>query len=303
MTWKIECGDAFEILSSMRDKSVDCCVTSPPYWKIVDYGVKGQYGQEKDFNDYMFRMIAVFGEVRRVLKKKGVLWLNLGDTYLNGELIGLPWNVALALKRNGWLLRSEVIFLKLGSRPESVKNRPSKSHETLFLLTKSKKYYYGIDAIREPHTEKSLARQKRVRNSSHKYRENNMIIGGEQGLDRSSDNFCHPLGRNQRSVWEFSSDNHKFMHFATMPLEMAERCVLSGCPENGVVLDPFAGSGTTGVAAVRHGRSFIGIELNGKFVDIAKKRIVDEISRLGEATAEDADLVDKCQLGLFCEMK
>lgn len=300
-------GDAVEQLRKLDDKSVHCCVTSPPYWGLRDYGVDGQLGLEKTPDGYVEGLVKVFREVRRVLKDNGTLWLNLGDCYATGagaarspggkhfgkqnkvidsgsyaksqpnrmkieglkpkDLVGIPWRVAFALQADGWWLRSEIIWNKPNCLPESVKDRPTKAHETIFLLAKSRMYYYDSDAIREPHKEDSLRRTKRKFVYKHK-------PPGQEKHTLTPDGFCHPKGKNKRSVWTVGTKPFKGAHFATFPPDLIEPCVLAGCPVGGTVLDPFLGSGTTGVVAAKHNRKFIGIELNPKYAGMASGRIV-----------------------------
>ncbi len=283
------------------DESVQCCVTSPPYWGLRDYGVKGQFGLEKTPDEYVARMVQVFREVKRVLRKDGTLWLNLGDSYAqsevrhrngsNGtlaggpetawnagtaqtgkrlshglkpkELVGIPWRVAFALQADGWWLRSDIIWHKPNPMPESVTDRPTKSHEYLFLMTKSERYVYDAEAISEEAITPLRAREKG---------------NGESAVDtklRGHGSHCgtYEGGRNRRTVWTVATKPYKGAHFACFPPKLIEPCILAGCPEGGTVLDPFAGAGTTGMVALRHGRNFVGVELNPAYLDMARHRI------------------------------
>jgi DNA modification methylase len=311
-------GDAFQALQKLDSESAHCCVTSPPYWGLRDYGVEGQIGVEKTPEEYVARMVGVFREVRRVLRKDGTLWLNLGDSYagswgaqgrqgkagqlagrtacaqrqiaaaakrktrtgstahLDGikakDLVGIPWMMAFALRADGWYLRSEIIWHKSNPMPESVTDRPTKAHEQIFLFAKSEKYYYDADAVREPLASDTVARSMRGRSSAHKY------TAGAPGSTLQTLQFdlsrCfNPRGRNRRTVWAVSTSPFKGAHFATFPPELIRPCVRAGCPPDGIVLDPFFGSGTTGLVALEEARDFIGIELNQKYVRLSEDRL------------------------------
>ncbi len=283
------------------------CVTSPPYYGLRDYGESGQIGIEQTPDEYIERLVEVFDEVYRVLKADGTLWLNIGDSYAgsgkgpmsiqvagNGknknlydmksriydvpkkwegikpkDLIGIPWMLAFALRARGWYLRSEVIWNKKNCMPESVKDRPTKCHEQLFLLSKSSKYYYDYKAIQEPIKEVSRERYKRGRSANSKY-------VGQQGITQVRENFSDfdQQFRRKRDVWEVSTNTYKMdEHFAMFPEKLIEPCVLAGSSVGGVVLDPFFGSGTTGAVAKRYGREFIGIDLNPRYLEKAQMRI------------------------------
>lgn len=266
-------GDCLEALREMSDESVNCCVTSPPYWGLRDYAVDGQLGLESSPEHYVYNLWNVFHEVKRVLRDDGTLWLNLGDCYaatggtghqgkhgcranrshtqrslkrssVGGrvkpkDLIGIPWRVAFALQQNGWYLRSDIIWHKPNPMPESVTDRPTKSHEYIFLLSKSERYYFDGPSIAE-----KASFPEGPRNT-----------------------------RNKRSVWTVQTKPFKGSHFATFPTELITPCVLAGCPRGGVVLDPFFGAGTTGLVAHNNGRGFVGIELNPAYAAMAKERI------------------------------
>ena len=268
---KIYCGDSLQVLQTLPENSVDCCVTSPPYYALRDYGADGQIGQEATPEEYVSRLITVFHEVKRVLVPEGTCWLNIADTYCgtgskadyhdpiypkgrNGQqvainrrvpgckpkdLIGIPWLVALALRGDGWYLRSSIIWYKANPMPESCKDRPTRCYEYVFLLTKSKKYYYDWQAVAEP------------------------IAAANTGLPT----------RNRRDVWQINTAPYRGGHFAAFPPKLAETCILAGCPIGGIVLDPFFGSGTTGMVAKRLNRRYIGIELNPDYCELAKQRI------------------------------
>lgn len=297
-------GDALAVLREMPDASVDCCVTSPPYFGLRDYGQEGQYGQESSPAAFAETMRALFAEVRRVLTDDGVLWLNLGDSYvskppgnvrgvsdrtgLHGgrtsdayrdrlaaghgtksdttrfglpekNLIGVPWRVALALQDDGWILRSDVIWNKASGMPESITDRPSRRHEHVFLFSKGPRYWFDLDPIREPHAESTAASLTRKRSGYH-------APGQTENMDLRT---MHPKGANPGDVWTIATQPFSEAHFAVMPSTLAERCVLTGCKPGGVVLDPFSGSGTTGAMATKHGRRYVGIDLNADYLDLS----------------------------------
>ena len=305
-------GDVKAKLKELPDESVNCVVTSPPYWGLRDYGNDGQIGLEKTPQEYISSMTEVFREVRRVLRSDGTLWLNIGDSYKPAgkgstkagfneryfgkkfesdkqsaeenhldrsafkadvkekELVGIPWRLAFALSDDGWYLRQDIIWAKPNVMPESVRDRCTKSHEYLFLMTKSPKYYYDHIAIKEPVSEVSLKRAK----SGWKTNRPSAKTGPD-GIDVEvmGDRFVNPQGRNKRDVWFIPTASFKGAHFAVMPERLVEPCILAGCPEGGVVLDPFFGSGTVGVVAKRNNRSWIGIELNPDYAKIAESRV------------------------------
>jgi DNA modification methylase len=304
-------GDALEMLKTIDNESVDCVVTSPPYWRLRDYGVEGQIGNEATPQEYVDKMVMVFREIRRVLKKSGTLWLNLGDSYATGgkggggsfmkmrqngawepqsvqkgwrsappglkdkDLVGIPWRVALALQADGWYLRQDIIWHKPNPMPESVTDRCTKAHEYIFLLTKNNDYWFDHDAIKEPAVSKKPAG-----NKNHKYADQYEREKHETQQHRTKANLKKLAGiewetRNRRSVWTVTTKSFKGAHFATFPPDLIEPCILAGCPEDGVVLDPFLGSGTTSVVAEKHGRKWIGVELNPSYVQIAEKRIAE----------------------------
>jgi DNA modification methylase len=293
-------GDCIEQMKTLADNSVDCCVTSPPYWGLRDYGVSGQLGLEKTPEEFVAAIVNVFRQVKRVLKKDGTLWLNLGDSYngtgtgqtTNGlgiknatwdahkigakgknikglkkkDLVGIPWRVAFALQSDGWYLRQDIIWHKPNPMPESVTDRCTKAHEYIFLLSKSPKYYFDYESIKEPSSEylKGRARPRTKANGT----------SIEDTMKFKLKNQCQITEkRNRRSVWTVTTKSFKGAHFATFPPDLIEPCVIAGCPEGGVVLDPFFGAGTTGIVAQKHKRKYIGIELNEEYVQIAEKRI------------------------------
>ena len=302
--------DCLLALRDLPDESVNCCVTSPPYYALRDYGMDAQIGREDSPEEYIRRLVLVFREVRRVLTNDGTLWLNIADTYCgtgnkggyldpknpkgrNGQrvslarraseckqkdMIGIPWLLAFALRADGWYLRSDIIWCKANPMPESCKDRPSRCYEHVFLLTKSKKYYYDVLAIAEPIAEGTAARYKGGRSASSKYAEEIPGQGKVQKLNAArvagtiTDADISPV-RNARDVWHINTVPYKGGHFAAYPPKLAEKCILAGCPRGGVVLDPFFGSGTTGLAAVKNDRRYIGIELNAEYCELAKERI------------------------------
>ncbi|HXJ57232.1 MAG TPA: site-specific DNA-methyltransferase [Verrucomicrobiae bacterium] len=366
MTVRILNGDCRDVLATLPAESVHCVVTSPPYWGLRDYGVAGQIGLESTYQDFVEQTVAVFREVRRVLRADGTLWLNLGDSYFAGhggsttegnyipkvdrdrpanprarpelenspagwaerdvtpkritagckpkDLMGIPWRVALALQEDGWWLRQDIIWSKPNPMPESVTDRCTKAHEYLFLLSKSARYYYDAEAIREDMKAESVARY-------------NYAFGGAKSEQLTAEEAAgpgsrtHPIGmrkvkipggwdtgagahgtihregrteaeyveaepkpgRNKRSVWEVATAPFPEAHFATFPPALIEPCILAGCPKGGTVLDPFGGAGTTGLVADRLQRSAILIELNPVYADMARKRIVGDSPLFVEA--------------------
>lgn len=294
-------GDVLDVLRELPPESVQMAVTSPPYYALRDYGVEGQIGLEATPDEYVCRMVGVFHELRRVLRDDGVLWLNIGDTYngsggaggdynkgglkegqprypghhVNGlkpkDLIGIPWMLAFALRADGWWLRSDIIWSKPNPMPESVTDRPTKSHEYLFLLSKRATYYYDADAIREPHLEEHLGRYKSVF-----WQEGTKEAAGSGRLEAAANTGGfkepNPAGRNARSVWEITTHGYPGAHFATFPEALVEPCILAGSAEGDTVLDPFMGSGTTAWVAKRLGRKAVGIELNEEYLKLAIDR-------------------------------
>lgn len=294
--------DCLEGLRILEDNSINCCVTSPPYFGLRDYGVVGQIGLEETPEEYIKKLVEVFREVRRVLKPTGTLWLNLGDSYWNRrssnglswegnldkrkkyslrsggpaheflkskDLIGIPWRVAFALQEDGWYLRSDIVWDKPSCMPESVKDRPTKSHEFIFLLSKSDKYYYDYEAIKEPAVYGEFGKMKgKMKSVPH---------GGYNGKNKETIFKSIVNLRNKRDVWRVPMQPFKGGHFAVFPPKLIEPCILAGCPKNGIVLDPFMGSGTTGMVALENQRNFIGFELNPEYIKIAEKNRLSEI--------------------------
>tara|TARA_B100001939_G_scaffold336042_1_gene338759 strand:+ start:351 stop:1217 length:867 start_codon:yes stop_codon:yes gene_type:complete len=263
---KILQGNCLDKLKELPDQSINTCITSPPYWGLRDYGEDKQLGMEDTPEEFVNNLVEVFREVKRVLRDDGTVWLNLGDTFLPNKQLGcIPFKVAMALQQDGFYLRQDIIWHKPNPMPESVKDRCTKAHEYIFLLSKSPKYYFDNEAIKEdakfpdgPNTPKSIKAVDGV------YSKNLQKIG------------ANPK-RNKRSVWIVTTKpSFKGAHFATFPMDLIEPCVLAGCPENGTVLDPFGGSGTTGIVASNHNRKAVLIELNAEYIEIARQRIQDQ---------------------------
>jgi site-specific DNA-methyltransferase (adenine-specific) len=275
---KILCGDATVTLSTIPDSSVQCIVTSPPYFRQRDYGTGNcQIGSENTVEEYIQRLLEVFRECRRVLKADGLLWLNLGDKFLDGVLLGLPWRVAIAMQQAGWLLRCDVIWHKPNAMPHSVKTRPTVDHEYIFMFSKSSDYYYDADAIREPHvTFSENTRMKGGRNHFGK-RNGTPEVGknsGNANLHNGRwDQAFHPLGRNRRTVWSIPLSKYRGAHFAVFPEKLVENCVKASSKPKDLILDPFAGSGTVGVVAARFQRFFILIELSAAYCKLIERRL------------------------------
>jgi len=309
-SYRVIIGDCIEGMKTLADQSVNCCVTSPPYFGLRDYGQDGQIGLEGTPEDYIGRLVQVFREVRRVLRDDGTLWLNIGDSYnnfrsqmspgqtvhgkdkLNGkpaatsrkrgvgtlkekDLIGIPWMLAFALRADGWYLRQDIIWHKPNPMPESVRDRCTKAHEYIFLLSKSQQYYFDSEAVKEPAADSTISRDKYPLPT---YHEGNIDpkgggFRGVGGVDRN----CADGKRNRRSVWTVNTRPYKGAHFAVFPPSLIEPCILAGCPKGGTVLDPFGGSGTTAGVAVKNGRKAILCELNPEYIDLVETR-VNEIS-------------------------
>ena len=296
-------GNSLEVLKSLPDNSIDCCVTSPPYYALRDYGCDGQIGLEETPEKYIESLCDVFSEVRRLLTPQGTLWLNIGDSY-NGnkvgntevvknkkvsesndfhkklwseakpkDLIGIPWMLAFALRSQGWYLRQDIIWHKPNPMPESVTDRCTKSHEYIFLLSKSQKYYFDYESIMEPcaDQERNNFQSGSRANGINKDRNDNDL--GERSKTWKPKTIDNQKVRNKRDVWEVNTKPCKEAHFATYPFELIKPCILAGCPENGIVLDPFMGSGTTAIVARSLNRNYLGVELNPEYIKIAHKRL------------------------------
>ena len=274
---KFHCGDAAVITRSMPAAIVDTIVTSPPYYKQRDYDSDLQIGQEATINEYVDRMAELFLELKRVVKPTGSLWMVIGDKYIRGELQGVPWRVCLALKDVGWRLRSDCIWHKPNAMPSSVKTRPTTDHEYIFFFSNEKDYFYDADAIREPHvTFSENSKMKGGRNHFGK-RGGTPETGKNKGdnnlHDGRWDQAFHPKGRNKRTVWSIPLSKFREAHFAVYPQKLVETCIQASCPPGGTILDPFSGAGTTALAARSTERSFIAIDCNPEFCEMAQKRL------------------------------
>jgi len=275
-------GDALTIAKELPSNRIDCIISSPPYFGHRQYSTCPDHsaleiGREDEPRDYIKAIVAVFNELYRVLNPNGTLWLNIGDTYRDEQLLGIPWRVALELQDSGWIMRNEIIWHKPNAMPSSVKNRLTIDHEHVFLFCKSKDYYYNADAIREPHVTFSPdSRMKGGRNHFGKA-DGTPEAGKNQGnanLHRGRwDQAFHPLGRNKRTVWSIPLGKFRDVHFAVFPESLVEVCLLAGTTDNQIVLDPFMGAGTTAVVAKKLGRHFLGIELVPFYAEMAKARI------------------------------
>jgi DNA modification methylase len=323
---EIICGDSLEVLKTFEDGCVQMCVTSPAYWGLRDYGVDGQLGAESTPEEYVDNLVAVFHEVKRILKNDGTLWLNLGDTYAGSggaggdyspgglregqptwkntykprsarqvpdgknpnagvpefganrqpllglkpkDLVGIPWMVAFALRADGWWLRSDIIWHKPNPMPESVTDRPTKSHEYIFLLSKSAQYYYDADAIKEAGTGTEYDKTRRPQNRMAEARylkegKGQLAVGANLGNGSET--------RNKRDVWTVTTKSYTGAHFATFPPDLIEPCILAGSRPGDIVLDPFNGSGTTGAVSIKHNRDYVGIELNPAYIELTGHR-------------------------------
>jgi site-specific DNA-methyltransferase (adenine-specific) len=277
------CGDALKIAQSLPAASVDTIVTSPPYYQQRDYGSRLQIGQEASPAAYVERMTELFVELKRVVKSTGALWMVIGDKYVNGELLGMPWRVCFALKDAGWILRSDCIWHKPNAMPSSVKSRPTTDHEYIFMFSKSKDYYYDTDAIREPHvtfSDKSRMKGGRRHFGKRGGTPETGKNGGDNNLhDGRWDQAFHPKGRNKRTVWSISLSKFRDAHFAVFPQSLVATCIKATCPAGGVVLDPFSGAGTTALAARSLGRDFIAIDCVSEYCQIARKRLQTELKK------------------------
>ncbi len=275
-------GDSWQISRLLPSELAQCIITSPPYFGHRRYTqsetlMQYEFGNEATPASYVDRLVCLFRELRRVLRSDGTLWLNLGDTYRDGQLVGIPWRTALALQDDGWLLRSEIIWNKPNAVPSSVKNRPTTAHEHIFLFAKQADYFYNADAIREPHiTFTAKSRMKGGRGHFGKRNgtpEQGKNAGNHNLHDGRWDQAFHPLGRNRRTVWEIPLSKFRDAHFAVFPPRLVELCLLAGSSKGDLILDPFVGSGTTAIVAQQHGRHFLGIELVPAYVEMAVRRI------------------------------
>ncbi len=277
---KILLGDIREIAAQLPASFFQAIITSPPYFGHRNYSGQGnccEIGQEKTAEEYIEHLVDVFSKIRKNLRIDGLLWLNLGDTYRGKSLLGIPWRVALGLQSDGWILRSDIIWHKPNAMPSSIKDRPTTDHEYIFMFAKDQDYYYDADAIREPHvTFSEKSRMKGGRNHFGKVNgtpENGKNSGNNNLHDGRWDQAFHPNGRNKRTVWEIPLGKFRDTHFAVYPEKLVENCLLASTRFNDFVLDPFAGSGTTGVVACKHNRKFVGVELLKKYQTMAQMRI------------------------------
>ncbi len=266
-------GDALTVLQTMETASVQTVVTSPPYYKLRDYQVEGQLGQEATPDLFVQALVNVFSEIKRVLRLDGTCWLNLGDTMNDRQFLMMPARVALALQSDGWLLRQTIIWNKTNPMPEPVRNRPTTAHEYVFLLAQQERYYYDAEAIREPITsESSIARNKSTPRTFGK--------SGKHNLNRSDRGRLAKVrtedGRNKRSVWTMPTEIYKDTNYAVMPSDLAATCILAGSKPGDVILDPFSGMATTAYAASKLGRNWIGIELQAEYIKLAEKRLYQQ---------------------------
>jgi len=303
-------GDCRETLKELPEQSINTCITSPPYWGLRNYQEEEQLGLEDTPEEFVENLVKVFREVKRVLRDDGNVWLNLGDSYYNyrpgkgqslikqtvsntnqdlpqevarrankidglkeKDLVGIPWRVAFALQADGWYLRQDIIWNKPNPMPESVQDRCTKAHEYIFLLSKNPKYYFDNEAIKEDIAESSKSRLNQdIKNQ----------IGSDRVPGKSNGNMKAVGGskRNKRSVWTVTTKPFKGAHFAVFPSDLIEPCILAGCPKDGVVLDPFMGSGTTGMVAQQLGRKWIGCELNAEYISMQKNRTAQQVLEL-----------------------
>lgn len=294
-------GDSLEVLKTLPDESVDCAITSPPYWALRDYGCDGQLGLEPTFQEYVNKLCNIFDEVKRVLKKEGTCWVNLGDTYGGSgkgsggnsekqmtnkgkskeswtfekapESVGdvqkclcqIPSRFAIEMTNRGWILRNEIIWHKPNCMPSSVEDRFTVDFEKVFFFVKSKKYYF--EQILEPYESEPTDADRKRNKSSEKYEGTGLYSEGER-------DYYSKGGRNKRTVWSITTKGFSESHFATYPEALVEPMIKSGCPMGGIVLDPFSGSGTTGRVAIDNGRDYIGIELNPEYIKIQERRLM-----------------------------
>jgi len=266
-------GDCVESLRNLPDGIAQTCITSPPYFGLRDYGHPGQLGLEKTPDEYVNRLVAIFREVRRVLSDNGTLWLNLGDSYGGDkQLLGVPWRVALALQSDGWTLRQDIIWHKPNSMPESVRDRCTKAHEYVFLLSKSARYFFDSAAMQEPAVGGATGAAASFKRTGSKREQT--IPGQGYGTHRPErEDVAYNETRNRRSVWTVATRPYTGAHFAVFPPALIEPCVLAGTQPDDIVLDPFMGSGTTAVVATSHGRRYIGCEINTEYAPLQEQRI------------------------------
>lgn len=340
-------GNSLSILKELPDESVQCCITSPPYWNLRDYGVEGQIGIELKMEEYIDKMVIVFKEIKRILRNDGTLWLNIGDSYavsgLAGknpdyikkhkqfgkkmyqkalgmprykppsglkpkDLCGIPWRLAFALQSDGWYLRSDIIWHKPNPMPESVEDRPTKSHEYIFLMSKSPKYYYDAYSIAEDYKEKTLTTfnkesKGRVDGSGliksenwhndlpikkpkewkiptdgrRKNKYNQSGLNNHSGYYNSNGELIDSGKANKRDVWTVPTKPYKEAHFATFPENLIKPCILAGTSMGDVIIDPFIGAGTTAYVAKEFNRKSIGIDINEQYIKLTINRLIQEV--------------------------
>lgn len=321
--WEIRVGDALEQLRKIEPDSVQTCVTSPPYWSLRDYKVEGQMGLEESPEEFVEALVDVMDEVRRVLRPDGTAWVNLGDSYagrqggyqgmggavadrmaaVQGEritkekkgaglkpkdLCGMPWRVAFALRDRGWWLRRDIVWHKPNPMPENVLDRPHNAHEYVFMLSKSSSYFYDCEAVRTPLRDKtrtSWNNERKQSGTEDLVRSDNWGRGKGMYRKPALDENGEERGAHLRSVWSIGTQPYNGAHFAVFPPRLVEPCILAGSRPGDLVLDPFAGSGTTGMVALRLGRKFLGIELNPDYADLARERITSDAPLLNSETA------------------
>lgn len=291
---ELYCGDAAQVLQSIPRRSVQMCVTSPPYYGLRDYEKDGQIGRESSPEVYIANLVKVFDEVYRVLMDDGTLWLNIGDTYAHRpyanvkrkDLIGIPWMLAFALRERGWYLRSDIIWRKTNAMPEGAKDRPSRCYEHIFLFAKSPRYYFDYHALEQPIAAETKARYQRNRSERSKYFASSYGQGLEKHLGQVTEErrqVCRG-----KDVWDISTNAYRMgEHFAMFPEKLVEPCILAGSREGDTVLDPFFGSGTTGAVAKRLQREYIGIDLNPCYLAKAKLRIASVKSKPSQENAAE----------------
>lgn len=373
-TCRVLIGDCIESMRIMQDQSVHCCVTSPPYYGLRDYGVDGQIGLEQTPEQFIQKLVEVFREVKRVLRDDGVLWVNIGDSYAGSgkgawankdggqkevyipdpqspqsklpevpdgckpkDLIGIPWMLAFALRADGWYLRQDIIWNKPNAMPESVRDRCTKAHEYVFLLSKSPRYFYDHEAIKEPANLTGKGNANTFRGGAYVHdgtfnnsEGGNRTVSGntrakrdsfkregskrEQAIPRQAygthrserDESTWDISmKNKRSVWTVATKGYKSAHFATFPPELIEPCILAGCPEGGVVFDPFGGSGTTAGVAMKHGRNAVLCELNAEYAELIPARIdsiVDAKPKQAKQKADQDPLRDSYTIDMFANL-
>lgn len=282
---RVHQADARAFCGALPEACVDLVMTSPPYWGLRDYGAQGQIGLE-GMAAYVERLAEVFREARRALKPTGSFYLNLGDTYSQKRLAGIPWRVALRLMEDGWILRNHLVWHKPNGAPHSAKDRFSSKHEDLFFFVKQERYHFDLNAVREPYKASTIKRIKRILEAGTAFdpaRHKNDATGSRrhqspyQIMINTARRYEKTgiLGKNPGSVWSVPTSGFRGAHFATYPESLCKRPILASCPPGGVVLDPFSGSGTTGLAALRLGRSFLGCDLNPAYVEMANNRLAE----------------------------